>query len=132
MPSSASGALGILAHHPGPVPLRQIVGDLDEDGIYDRYIHSKVMAVSGWYRRTERPVAWQGSENWSGLANSATSRASGSTGRRRGRLRPLGGLPVQQPAAASTGGDPAGRRGAGRRPLRTDQARSSASRRADS
>lgn len=53
----------------GPVPIRQIVNDYDEDGIYDRYLHSKSMAVSGWYRndRSAR-VAWQGSENWSGLA----------------------------------------------------------------
>ena len=53
----------------GPVPKRQIVQDLDDDGVYDRYLHSKSMAVSGWYRedRSAR-VAWQGSENWSGLA----------------------------------------------------------------
>ncbi len=53
----------------GPVPKRQIVSDFDDDGIYDRYLHSKSMAVSGWYRddRSSR-VAWQGSENWSGLA----------------------------------------------------------------
>jgi len=61
---------GILNHTSrGPVPKRQIVQDWDEDGIYDRYLHSKSMAVSGWYRndRSSR-VAWQGSENWSGLA----------------------------------------------------------------
>jgi phosphatidylserine/phosphatidylglycerophosphate/cardiolipin synthase-like enzyme len=61
---------GILTHTSrGPVPIRQIVNDYDEDGIYDRYLHSKSMAVSGWYRqdRSSR-VAWQGSENWSGLA----------------------------------------------------------------
>ena len=53
----------------GPVPHRQIVQDWDLDGIYDRYLHSKSMAVSGWYRKDRSArVAWQGSENWSGLA----------------------------------------------------------------
>ncbi|MEJ7794688.1 MAG: phospholipase D-like domain-containing protein [Nocardioides sp.] len=53
----------------GPVPIRQIVQDFDGDGIYDRYLHSKSMAVSGWYRKDRSArVAWQGSENWSGLA----------------------------------------------------------------
>lgn len=53
----------------GPVPHRQVVSDFDGDGIYDRYLHSKSMAVSGWYRRDRSArVAWQGSENWSGLA----------------------------------------------------------------
>jgi len=53
----------------GPVPIQQVVSDFDGDGVYDRYLHSKAMAVSGWYR-TDRSarVAWQGSENWSGLA----------------------------------------------------------------
>ncbi len=61
---------GILRHTTrGPVPIRQIVNDYDEDGIYDRYLHSKSMAVSGWYRKDRSArVAWQGSENWSGLA----------------------------------------------------------------
>lgn len=53
----------------GPVPIRQIVNDYDYDGVYDRYLHSKSMAVSGWYRQDRSArVAWQGSENWSGLA----------------------------------------------------------------
>ncbi len=53
----------------GPVPRRQIVSDFDEDGVYDRYLHSKSMAVSGHYRKDRSArVAWQGSENWSGLA----------------------------------------------------------------
>ena len=53
----------------GPIPRRQIVSDFDGDGIYDRYLHSKSMAVSGIYGndRSAR-IAWQGSENWSGLA----------------------------------------------------------------
>jgi len=61
---------GILRHTSrGPVPMQQIVSDFDDDGIYDRYLHSKVMAVSGWYARDRSTrIAWQGSENWSGLA----------------------------------------------------------------
>lgn len=53
----------------GPVPRQQIVSDFDRDGVYDRYLHSKSMAVSGYYRKDRSArVAWQGSENWSGLA----------------------------------------------------------------
>jgi hypothetical protein len=61
---------GILRHTSrGPVPMQQIVSDFDDDGIYDRYLHSKSMTVSGWYRKDRSArVAWQGSENWSGLA----------------------------------------------------------------
>lgn len=51
------------------VPKRQIVQDWDEDGVYDRYLHAKVMTVSGVYRRDRSArVAWQGSENWSAVA----------------------------------------------------------------
>lgn len=60
----------ILTHTSrGAVPIRQIVQDFDGDGIYDRYLHSKVMTVSGFYNdNPAAQVAWQGSENWSGLA----------------------------------------------------------------
>ncbi len=53
----------------GAIPIQQIVSDFDADGVYDRYLHAKVMTVSGYYKndRSAR-VAWQGSENWSGLA----------------------------------------------------------------
>ncbi len=63
-------SLGILRHTSrGPVPIQQIVSDWNDDGVYDRYMHSKVMAVSGWYARDRSTrIAWQGSENWSGLA----------------------------------------------------------------
>ncbi|HEX6148592.1 phospholipase D-like domain-containing protein [Nocardioides sp.] len=63
-------ALGILRHTTrGRVPIQQIVNDWTGDGVYDRYLHSKVLAVSGWYGndRSTR-ISWQGSENWSGLA----------------------------------------------------------------
>lgn len=62
--------LRVLRHTDrGPVPIQQIVNDYDYDGIYDRYLHAKVMTVNGRYNddRSAR-VAWQGSENWSGLA----------------------------------------------------------------
>jgi len=60
----------ILLHtNRGRVPMRQIVSDFDGDGVYDRYLHSKSMAVNGHYGKDLRArVAWQGSENWSGLA----------------------------------------------------------------
>jgi hypothetical protein len=62
--------LGILRNTTrGPVPIQQIVSDWNADGVYDRYLHSKSMAVSGWYRKDRSTrIAWQGSENWSGLA----------------------------------------------------------------
>jgi len=62
--------LGILRNTSrGRVPIQQIVNDWDQDGVYDRYLHSKVLAVSGWYRKDRSTrIAWQGSENWSGLA----------------------------------------------------------------
>ncbi len=62
--------LGILRHTSrGRVPIQQVVSDFDNDGVYDRYLHSKAMTVSGWYRKDRSArVAWQGSENWSGLA----------------------------------------------------------------
>lgn len=60
----------ILTHTSrGKVPMRQIVQDWDEDGVYDRYLHAKVMTVSGVYRKDHSAlVAWQGSENWSNVA----------------------------------------------------------------
>ncbi len=62
--------LGILRNTTrGRVPIQQIVNDWNGDGVYDRYLHSKVMTVSGWYRKDRSTrIAWQGSENWSGLA----------------------------------------------------------------
>jgi hypothetical protein len=60
----------ILLHtNRGPIRIRQIVQDWDLDGVYDRYLHAKAMSVSGWYRKDRSArIAWQGSENWSGLA----------------------------------------------------------------
>jgi phosphatidylserine/phosphatidylglycerophosphate/cardiolipin synthase-like enzyme len=51
---------------PKPVPMRQIVQDWNNDGVYDRYLHTKVMTVRGHYGANHR--AWMtinGSANWS-------------------------------------------------------------------
>ncbi len=51
-----------------PVPFRQIVQDFDGDGVYDRYLHTKVMTVRGvWDGRTRASMVWNGSANWSPL-----------------------------------------------------------------
>lgn len=66
-----SHALKILRRgsRPGSVPVQQIVQDFDNDGIYDRYLHAKVMTVSGVYDGDPSArVVWNGTENWSGLA----------------------------------------------------------------
>lgn len=53
----------------GPVPTRQIVQDFNGDYVYERYLHSKSMAVSGRYGKDRSArIVWQGSENWTGLA----------------------------------------------------------------
>ena len=60
-------ALRILRREgPRPVPMRQIVQDPNGDGVYDRYLHMKVMTVRGHYG--VNPKAWMtvnGSANWS-------------------------------------------------------------------
>ncbi len=59
--------LRILRHEgPSPVPMRQIVQDFNGDGVYDRYLHMKVLTVRGVYGRNHS--AWMtlnGSANWS-------------------------------------------------------------------
>lgn len=53
----------------GPVPHKQIAQDFNFDGVYDRYLHMKYMAVSGRYRNdTSANVTWNGSANWTGVA----------------------------------------------------------------
>lgn len=52
----------------GPVPIRQIAQDWEDDGVYDRYLHLKYMTISGVYagdRSTRLTV--NGTANWSGL-----------------------------------------------------------------
>ncbi|MEV7428545.1 phospholipase D-like domain-containing protein [Nocardioides sp. NPDC092400] len=49
-----------------PVRMRQIVQDFDGDGVYDRYLHMKVLTIRGRYRGDRS--AWitvNGSANWS-------------------------------------------------------------------
>ncbi|WP_435743040.1 phospholipase D-like domain-containing protein [Nocardioides sp. SYSU DS0663] len=53
----------------GPVPHRQIAQDWNFDGVYDRYLHMKYMAVSGRYQgKTDAEVTWNGSANWTSVA----------------------------------------------------------------
>ncbi|GEP36317.1 hypothetical protein NSZ01_40850 [Nocardioides szechwanensis] len=62
--------LSILRHTSrGKMPIRQIAQDFDLDGVYDKYLHMKNMAVSGVYKgRTDANVTWNGSANWTGVA----------------------------------------------------------------
>ncbi|QNN51741.1 phospholipase D-like domain-containing protein [Nocardioides mesophilus] len=49
----------------GAIPMRQIVQDFNGDGVYDRYLHMKVLTVSGvWRGDTSANVTWNGSSNW--------------------------------------------------------------------
>ena len=53
----------------GRIPIRQIAQDFDLDGVYDKYLHMKYMAVGGVYKgRTDANVTWNGSANWTGVA----------------------------------------------------------------
>ncbi len=62
--------LQILRHTDrGPVPIKQIAQDHNLDGVYDRYLHMKTMAVSGVYGSdTSSNVTWNGSANWTSVA----------------------------------------------------------------
>ncbi len=53
----------------GAVPMRQIVQDPNGDGVYDRYLHMKVLTISGRYRGNgSARVTFNGSANWSPAA----------------------------------------------------------------
>lgn len=53
----------------GPIEVEQIAQDWDADGVYDRYLHMKVMTVSGVYGGdSSAEVAWNGSSNWTPLS----------------------------------------------------------------
>lgn len=53
----------------GPLPMKQIVQDFDGDGVYDRYLHLKAMAISGVFAGdTSATVTWMGSSNWTALS----------------------------------------------------------------
>lgn len=52
-----------------PVPMRQITQDFNNDGVYDRYLHMKVMTIKGHYGNDRRAwVTLNGSANWSPAA----------------------------------------------------------------
>lgn len=49
----------------GRVPIRQIAQDWEHDGVYDRYLHTKYVAISGVYGNdTSARVSINGSMNW--------------------------------------------------------------------
>lgn len=70
-----------------PVPLRQIVQDFDRDGVYDRYLHTKVLTIKGRIDNNRRAtVTVNGSQNWTPVAlvsDEATLRISRPTVLRR-------------------------------------------------
>ncbi len=50
----------------GRIPFRQVVQDFNNDGVYDRYLHTKVLTVRGHYGKNRRAwVTVNGSMNWS-------------------------------------------------------------------
>jgi hypothetical protein len=55
-----------------PVPLAHIVQDWNRDGIYDRYLHMKVLAVSGKYGTNPTSnFVWNGSSNWTSVSQAS-------------------------------------------------------------
>ncbi len=64
-----SQAVGLSKGLITQLPNNHLVQDFDGDGAYDRYLHSKIMAISGNYdgNRSER-IVLNGSANFSGTA----------------------------------------------------------------
>ena len=58
--------LRILRQEAGrPIPMTHLAWDRDEDGIYDRYVHMKTLAISGVYAgQTNATITVNGSANW--------------------------------------------------------------------
>jgi hypothetical protein len=53
----------------GPVPMRHYVQDTNGDGFYDKYLHMKVLVVTGVMgSRTNVHFVMNGSENWTDMA----------------------------------------------------------------
>lgn len=51
------------------IPLTHLAYDADEDGLYDRYVHMKSMAVSGNIAgNPTAKITWNGSANWTSVA----------------------------------------------------------------
>lgn len=56
----------------GPVPIRQVTVDYDKDGVPERYMHMKSIAVDGKYDGDpRRRMLFTGSPNWSGDARAS-------------------------------------------------------------
>ena len=54
------------------VPLTHLAYDADEDGLYDRYVHMKSMAISGNVGgNPAAKMTWNGSANWTSVALSS-------------------------------------------------------------
>lgn len=54
---------------PRPMPFRQIAQDFTRDGVYDRYLHMKAMAISGNYDGvSDAKVVFNGTANWTSVA----------------------------------------------------------------
>jgi phosphatidylserine/phosphatidylglycerophosphate/cardiolipin synthase-like enzyme len=54
---------------PGGIPLTHLAWDRNEDGIYDRYVHMKTMAVRGVFDgNTNASLTINGSANWTPVA----------------------------------------------------------------
>jgi phosphatidylserine/phosphatidylglycerophosphate/cardiolipin synthase-like enzyme len=48
-----------------PIPMTHLAWDRNDDGIYDRYVHMKTIAISGVYNgKTDALVTVNGSANW--------------------------------------------------------------------
>lgn len=55
--------------HDAGIPLVHLAQDFDRDGSYDRYIHMKVLAISGVYAgQTNAKIVFNGASNWSPFA----------------------------------------------------------------
>jgi hypothetical protein len=53
----------------GPVPMRHYVQDTNGDGFYDKYLHMKVLVITGVMGgRTDARFVMNGSENWADMA----------------------------------------------------------------
>ncbi|MCW2735473.1 phospholipase D-like domain-containing protein [Nocardioides sp.] len=51
------------------IPLTHLAYDADEDGLYDRYVHMKSMAISGNVGgNPAAKITWNGSANWTSVA----------------------------------------------------------------
>jgi hypothetical protein len=51
------------------IPMTHLAYDADEDGLYDRYVHMKTMAVSGNIGgNPAAKITWNGSANWTSVA----------------------------------------------------------------